>query len=1282
MAAGGVRVTERFAPYVPKVAAAWAVEAPAATWRCIEGTFLFVDVSGFTALSERLAKRGAVGAEELTDVISTSFTELLAVAYAEGASLLKFGGDALLLLFDDDDHTRRACHAALRMRSTMRRVGRVESSVGNVRLRMSVGIHTGELHLFRVGRSHKELIVCGPAASETVTMEGTAGAGEIVVSGAVASRIDASLVGSAKGAGWLLRDRRIDAPADSYPPAIDPGAEASDAVPVGLREHLRAGSAESEHRQASIAFLHYDGTDELLRTEGPQAVADALDELVSDVQAAVEDQGVTFLASDIDHDGGKIILVGGVPRALGDDEGRMLRAVRSIADGSRRLAVRIGVNRGPIFAGEVGPAYRRTYTVMGDAVNLAARLMAKAEPGEILASRGILDRSRTLFETTALEPFLVKGKARPVQAHALGALAGIQEVRQSSTLPLIGRTDEVATLAAAWASAVAGEGRVVVLTGEAGAGKTRLAEELRRRAAEHPEAQLRLVQCEQYESATPYFAIRVLLRAVLPLPDDDDPASALTRAVGALDERLLPFVPLLGDVLHVEVPDTPETAELAPKFRRQRTAAVAADLLAAAIPGPAVLSFDDVHWMDDASRDVLLRLSQAAAAKPWVVCITSRDENGTKLGGSSATTVPLGPLDEASAHLLIDAATAHSPLPPYRRAEIVQRAGGSPLFLEELLRIVNDDELGDDAPLPDSVEGLLAATIDALPAAERRLLRYAAVLGATFDLALLEGVVEDVLDVDVRASLLRLGEHLVLEADGRLRFRHRLLRDVSYRTLPFKRRQELHRRAAERIEHGAGVDGAAERAAVLAHHYHQAQAWEQAWTYGRLGGDGARQKFANLEATELYRRAIEAARRMSDVDRRQLAETWTLLGTAANVGGLFDQAAFAFRQAARLQADDPVARAEHYRNLAGLAQRTGNRLGSVRWVGRGLRTLEGIDSVEAQRARASLLVLYAQSRRMLGRSREALRWLEEAVRAAEVSQNDLALAQAYSQLDPTHLELGQAERAVHGEKAIQIFEKLGQHGEKAILLNNLGSMAQLQGRWADALALYQEASAAFEKIGDGVYSSWVSCNVAEIFADQGHLDEAEAILRRVLAASRSLAVPLVEALATRHLGRVALRQGRTDEALELLEDARHSYVASGMVAQTLEIDVLLAEGHLRRAEVDVAVEQLRAAQARAKAGGGHDHVPAIHRLLGYAAAAQGRLVDAWADLDASLATARELGARFDVALTLEAMSVVAELGGRAVEPSAATERTEILAALGVDATPPPPVGGGGMLGRC
>lgn len=438
--------TATLVPYLPRLAIEWAGSDPSTILRVVDGSLVFADVSGFTALSERLARKGRQGAEELTETLSRCFGDLLRVAYDAGGSLIKFGGDALLLLFDGDDHASRACASALGMRSTMAETGRVHTTVGDVRLRMSVGVHSGEVHLFRVGRSHRELVITGPAASAVVDMEGTAAAGEIVVSSATAAQVPSAFVGAPKGPGFLLRSVNVDVPAVPTP-APSASAGVAEAVPVALRDHLLDGAAESEHRHVSIAFVHFDNVDAVVAEQGPEALAAALDALVGDVQDAADEHGVTFLASDVDHDGGKLILVTGAPRAIDDGEGRMLRCLRRIADGPRLLPVRIGVNHGHVFVGAVGPPFRRTYTVMGDAVNLAARVMAKAAPGQVLATAAVVDGAATTFDAAPLEPFMVKGKREPVRAFAVGA-AGARRA-ETAALPLEGREAELLALSAA-----------------------------------------------------------------------------------------------------------------------------------------------------------------------------------------------------------------------------------------------------------------------------------------------------------------------------------------------------------------------------------------------------------------------------------------------------------------------------------------------------------------------------------------------------------------------------------------------------------------------------------------------------------------------------------------------------------------------------------------------------------------------------------------------------------------------------------------------------------------
>ena len=177
----------RFDRYVPRVLLRRLVTAPETPVLTLDGTVVFIDISGFTRLSERLARTGREGAEHLADTIGSCLSELLATAYVNGGSLLKFGGDALLIWFDGDEHPLRACASAVAMRRTLRQIGRIRVGGRAIVLRMSVGVHTGSYEMFVVGSSHREFLIAGPAVSRVVEMEAAATTGQILVSEPTAS---------------------------------------------------------------------------------------------------------------------------------------------------------------------------------------------------------------------------------------------------------------------------------------------------------------------------------------------------------------------------------------------------------------------------------------------------------------------------------------------------------------------------------------------------------------------------------------------------------------------------------------------------------------------------------------------------------------------------------------------------------------------------------------------------------------------------------------------------------------------------------------------------------------------------------------------------------------------------------------------------------------------------------------------------------------------------------------------------------------------------------------
>ena len=320
--------------YVPSLVADWLRDAPGDRYRSLDGTLVFADISGFTRLTEMLAAAGKIGAEEMADIINGLFEPLLSAAYGYGAGLIKYGGDAVLLLFDGEGHVQRACRAAAEMQTVIRREGGLRTSRGPLRLRMSVGVHSGSLEFLLVGGRHLELIVTGPAATAIAQMEKIAKAGQIVVSPDTAHALQQA--GERRPEiphehGFLLRSRPraelMQAPLLEVDYSdIDLGIT----MCAPLRDHILSGATDHEHRRVAVGFVKFSGADELLAREGSQALINGVSRIVSAVQDAAAANEVTVLGSDLYADGGKFLLIAGAPRQLGHDEDRMLATIRSV----------------------------------------------------------------------------------------------------------------------------------------------------------------------------------------------------------------------------------------------------------------------------------------------------------------------------------------------------------------------------------------------------------------------------------------------------------------------------------------------------------------------------------------------------------------------------------------------------------------------------------------------------------------------------------------------------------------------------------------------------------------------------------------------------------------------------------------------------------------------------------------------------------------------------------------------------------------------------------------
>ena len=1176
------------APYVPRMLLGRDIALRPAHWRR-EGTLMFADVSGFTRLTETLSRRGKIGAEQIVGAISSVFTRLLE-ASTDGGDVLKFSGDALLVFFDGPDHPQRACHAAVTMRRVLRDLGGVDAPGRRVRLRMSVGIHTGRFHFFLCGGDHLELFVLGADASTTMALEAAAAGNEVRVSETTAAMLHRAQLAPVKGRGVRLRTVPHMAPV----PVADPGARRGLERLIAPPLRTRLADNEHEHRRATVAFAHVGRVDGLLRERGPDEVFARVQALTSGAMAALDEHGVLLTATDVGADGGVFMLTAGAPDATGDDEVRMLRVARRMVDMDCGLPVRVGVHSGGVFVGAVGAPFRRTYSTMGAATNLAARVLRRAAWGEVLATAAVTDPLRGRFVLRPLPPFTARGVRQPVSA------AAVCDEQEPSTAPavlppLVGREAELRALS----TAITGVGRaggdmgaagasgaeqmtgvVIELVGAAGVGKSRLIDEVRA-AAEHVEWVD--VHCDPYARAAAYLVARVLLRRVLGIARGATPAQAgdrLATMVAGHAPDLEPWLPLLAVPVGAQVAPTATASDIADRYRRTRTHAVVCDLLAALPVRPMVWVIEDAHNMDDASAELIAAvLDRVVATRPWAVLVARRpaDRGLGSDRGYRALDVPVAPLDAATSLRLAHALAERTPLPVHLLPELVARADGNPLFLAEL--VAAQAETTDE--LPRSIEAMLAARIDALAPVDRRALRQLSVLGDRFSRVLVDAVFGP---SDMPAArLARLDQFVRAEGD-RYAFRSALVRQVAYEGLSFTVRRRLHGQVADALTGSSDL-----RAGQLPVHLARAERWEEAWTASLRAAGDARDSGANAVAGELYEMALGAARRL-DLPAADAARAAEGAGEAWEQAGVFGRALQAYATAASLTAS-PGDRLLLALRRARVHESAGRYPAALRACSRALADLEAVPLPERARCEALARVRYASVRLVQGRAGDSVDHGERAVALAATAGDDVR-AEAYRVLGAAHAALGDHAAASRcRDLALPLFAAVGDLAAQGTVLHDLGADALRAGRLEEALWLYERGHEAWTRAGNVVRAASATNAIGDVLLTLRRLPEARARFAESLRVWRGARAPEGVAIATGNLGRVALAAGRPELACGHFEEALAAADEGGFDSLAVPVllpfaQALLALGRYVEAW-DVASSALTAAADPVEAASAH-----------------------------------------------------------------------------------------------
>jgi len=928
-----------------------------------------------------------------------------------------------------------------------------------------------------------------------------------------------------------------------------------------------------ERRQVTVVFADLSGYTAVAERMDPEAVK------------SLVDRSLQRLGEEVDRFGGRVdkyigdnvMAVFGAPVAHEDDAERAVRAALGMQDAMGEinerlgathgvnLALRVGVNTGEVVAGAVGDGY----TVIGDTVNVAARLQAAANPGSVTVGERTFRATNQAIEYRELEPLTLKGKSEPVAAWEAVGLTMAQPARRAGLgrTPLVGRGDKLELLGSIYERAER-EGRphLITVMGQAGVGKSRLRHELERHLGErHPAPTFREGRCLPYGSGIVYWALGEVIRAEAGIVDGDTGEQAWEKLLATIDglmtfsssEQAEPAerrAAVIGRLLGIDAPvdvHQPE-GEDPQRMREAFFSAVRSVIEAMAQRRPLVLVFEDIHWADHGMLDLIEYLAQWVRG-PLVLLCLARDElldRRARWGGGrlESTSILLEPLSRQETRDLVAAVLGVDDVEADAVAAIAERAGGNPFFAEEMARRLADESSGELFELPETVQSLLAARLDSLEPAERIVVQHAAVFGRTF----WEGAIgtAGLDETGTREALMRLQEKdIIVSESGGVRlagerefaFKHVLIRDVAYGMLPRAVRSRKHFQIGRYIEDRAG-ERADEVVALLAEHFGRAATLgkeaglegaevalvrQKALQYLEAAGDAAARLYSNPEAFEHY----DAVRRLEiPEDRDTVVRVLEKQGDVAFRMGRVGTAVELWEECLEhhRREEDLTRVADLHRKIgAGLWNRGERKLAIERYQ-KGINLLkDGPPSLELVHLYEEAASLYMHA----GDNMLAIYASEKALRLAEKLQETRVASRAHGIFGRVFGRIGDKEKARENlERSVELARD-SDEGETIRALLTLGHHLEVsEADYAGAGQAYGEALLLAQQVGDLPAQVELQSSIAQVASYRAAWDDvAEAAEASAdLAEREGLVGKLCYPLVLR--GVLAWRDGRWDEA--------------------------------------------------------------------------------------------------------------------------------------------------------
>ena len=1247
------------------------------------GSVLFADISGFTPLTAALAQELGVqrGAEEVLNQINPVYEAIIAELHRYGGSVMGFAGDSITCWLDGDDG-RRSVACALAMQAAMRPFSTVMTPGGTpITLAIKVAVAAGSARRFVVGDPDIQLIdvLAGRTLDYVASAEKLAEKGEVVVGEKIALVLgDAARIGEWREAPDGTRFAVIDdlinwpkpTPHSSFQDLSFPEEEARKWSLPPVYSRLKSGAKFLAELRPTVAlFLKFSGID----YDNDEEAGRKLDAYVRWLQATAQKQEGFLIQVTIGDKGSYVYFSFGAPVAHDDDSTRAVAAALDLMQLPGELSfikdLQIGISRGRVWVGECGARTRHTYGVMGNEVNMAARLMGKARPGQTLVRRRVAEEARQSFQFRQLGLMTVKGGAEPIPVAELTGRLESQSLQTSQfNTPLVGRESELEQMERILDSVLAGRGQIVTVQGPTGIGKSHLVTVFEQYAMANG-FQLAIGTSQRINQTTTYYPWQQVMRQVLGLqldqvshstPNGNSLVAEFERSLAQINPDWPIRLPLLGDLLGMPIPDNPTTAAFDPKQRRESLFAFVTEILRSwARSQPLLIAFENAHWMDDTSRALVEAVAKATADSPILLMVVVRSlaETGSQAATLSAIRsqdnhhlIELVELDSGNVQQLIQDILGGSPS-LLANLLIEAKSQGNPFFTRELVdslresnQLVQEDGqwvlakgmieamrkanvlvqdegtwvLAKAADLtainlgiPDSVHGVILARIDRLPDSHKPTIKVASVIGYSFEL----GLVAQVHPSRLQTGVLRDQAHALEERDFIVQewdlgasaskefysFRQLATQEVSYETLLYTQRRELHRNLAALLE-----EQTPDATDQIAYHAYLGEDWSRSLKYHLLAGTQDKQLFANLQSLDHLRKALVSSEHLpSEETLAQRQQIHLSLGELLLNLGQHDEGLEHLRTALELaeEMDDLEAQAQACRWIARVYEVQGQYPPALEWIDRGLAIL-------GDRLTPSALELRLISGLILARQGDYRRASQQALAsllAAEELGEPAIVARAHNLLGIIDRNRGRFNQAIsHFEESLSLYREFGNLQGVALAQNSLANAYFDMGEWTAADYNYRQAGKTFSQLGNVYNRVIVDNNIGGIALNQGRLDDALQAYTRALSALEQIGGSLYV------MGALQLNLGAT---------------------------------HVRRREVQAAFAHLEQSHALFERAKNRDLLPEMHRRMAEAYLANVNLDKAREHAELSLAVGQELSVPGEQGLTLRVLGEISAAAG-------------------------------------